>query len=269
VHEPPDFLERAKVLLTLCRKIHNNEGEYKASGNMTNTSRNDAKTIASIAVFAALYAVLGYIPLFYIFGSYGQLITASLVVAPIIGIILGPAGGCLAVAIGGIVGMVITGSTPLGIFTFLPGALDALCTGLAFRGKWYISAAIFATFIVAFAALPSIGDARWFVWFDAVGLFLLLSPATTLAAEYIRTFNAQKLVMGMGIFAFIGVLADHIIGSFIYQSAIAPLPQGVWTTVAFIYPVERLLVTIAAAIVGAAIIRGVHAAGLTVGEAII
>jgi len=228
----------------------------------------NTKSIAFIAIFAALYAVLGYLPLFYIFGAYGQFITASLIIAPIIGIILGPLGGALAVAIGGLVGMAITGNAPMGIFTFLPGTFDAVCTGLAFRGKWYVSAIIFTAFIIAFAALPSIGDARYFVWFHAVALFLLLSPATTLATEYIRTFNAQKLVLGVGIFAFIGVLVDHIVGSLIYQSIIAPLPPSTWEAVAFIYPVERLLVTIVAAITGAAIIRGVKTTGLTIGEAI-
>jgi len=228
----------------------------------------NTKSIAFIAIFAALYAVLGYLPLFYIFGAYGQFITASLIIAPIIGIILGPVGGALAVAIGGLVGMAITGNAPMGIFTFLPGTFDAVCTGLAFRGKWYISAIIFTAFIIAFAALPSIGDARYFVWFHAVALFLLLSPATTLATEYVKTFNAQKLVLGVGIFAFIGVLVDHIVGSLIYQSIIAPLPPSIWEAVAFIYPVERLLVTIVAAIAGAAIIRGVKSTGLTIGEAI-
>jgi len=236
---------------------------------MTLQPKISTKSIAFIAVFAALYTILGYVPLFYIFGAYGQFITASLIVAPIIGIILGPVGGTLAVAIGGLVGMTITGNAPMGIFTFLPGTFGAFCTGLTFRGKWYISAIIFAAFIIAFAALPSIGDAKYFVWFHAVALFLLLSPATTLATEYIRTFNAQKLVLGMGIFAFIGVLVDHIVGSFIYQSIIAPLPPAVWETVAFIYPVERLLVTIVSAIVGAAIIRGVKTTGLTIGEAIV
>lgn len=258
-----------QVLLMLCKKIHSIEPCYTTSENMTEKTKINAKSIAFIAIFAALYTVLGYIPLFYIFGAYGQFMTASLVIAPIIGIILGPVGGAISVAIGGLVGMALTGNAPMSIFTFLPGTLDALCIGLAFRGKRYISGAIFALFIVAFAALPNIGSARYFVWFDALALFLLLSPATTIATEYIKSFNPQKLVMGIGIFAFIGVLVDHIVGSFIYQSAIATLPPSVWEAVAFIYPVERLLVTIVAAIIGAAIVRGVRTTGLTIGEAIV
>lgn len=248
---------------------------------MHSQSRIATKSVALIAIFAALYAVLGTVPMFYIFGAYGQFITAALVVAPIIGIVLGPAGGVLAVTIGGLAGMAVTGNTPMGIFSFLPGAFDALCTGLAFRGKWYLSAMVFAAFILAFVALPSIGDAKYFVWFIVVGLFLLLSPATTLAARYIRTFNVQKLnllpfktfnveklVLGVAIFALIGVLVDEIVGSFIYQAVIAPLPPAEWEAVAFVYPVERLLATIVAAIMGAAIIRGVRPLGIKIGEAI-
>jgi hypothetical protein len=76
-------------------------------------------------------------------------------------------------------------------------------------------------------------------------------------------------VLGVGIFAFIGVLIDHIVGSFIFQSAIAPLAPSVWEAVAFIYPVERVLAAIVAAIIGAAIIRGVKTTGLKIGEAIV
>jgi hypothetical protein len=253
----------------LCKKIHSNELSYIKGESMPSQLKISTKSTAFIAMFAALYAVLGYVPLFYIFGAYGQFMTAALIIAPVIGIILGPVGGVLAVSIGGLVGMAITGNAPMGIFTFLPGAFDALCVGLAFRGKWYFSAILFSVFIMAFAALPSIGEARYFVWFHLVALFLLLSPATTLATQYVRTFNAQKLVLGVGIFAFIGVLIDHIVGSFLYQVAITPLAPGVWEAVAFIYPVERVLATIVAAIIGAAIIRGVKTTGLTIGEVIV
>jgi uncharacterized membrane protein len=235
---------------------------------MTIQLKLNTKFIAFIAIFAALYTVLGCVPLFYIFGSYGTFITAALLIAPIIGIVLGPVGGALSVTIGGLAGMAITGNAPMGIFTFLPGMFDALCTGLTFRGKRYVSAIIFGAFIIAFAALPSIDGAIYFIWLHVIALFLLLSPAPTLAVKYIKTFNPQKLVLGVGILAFIGVLEDHIVGNFIYQSIIAPLPPSVWEAVAFVYPVERLLATIGAAIIGAAVIRGVKATGLTLGEAI-
>jgi len=223
------------------------------------------RDVASISVFAALYAALGFIPLFYIFGAYGQFITAALILAPITGIILGPVGGTLAIAIGGIAGMSITGNMPMGIFSFLPGTFDALCVGLAFRGKWYASAAIFAVFIVAFAMLPSIGTAKYFIWFDAFALLILLSPASTLAKEYVKNNDPQKIVMGVGILAFIGVLIDHIVGSLFFQ-ILTPLPQSIWEAVAFIYPIERVLVTIVATIIGAGIIKGIRASGLKIGE---
>jgi len=223
------------------------------------------RDIASVSVFATLYVVLGFIPLFYIFGAYGQFITAALILAPITGIVLGPVGGTLAIAIGGIAGMAITGNMPMGPFSFLPGTLDALCVGLAFRGRWYASAAIFAVFILAFAALPSIGAAKYFVWFHAFALLILLSPASTVAREYLKNDDPQKVVMGAGILVFIGVLIDHIVGSFFFQ-ILTPLPPSVWEMVAFIYPIERVLVTIVATIIGAGIIKGITAWGFKIGE---
>ncbi len=73
--------------------------------------------------------------------------------------------------------------------------------------------------------------------------------------------------MGVSILAFIGVLVDHIVGSLIFQS-LTPLDPTVWEAVAFVYPIERLLVTVVAAILGAGIIRGVRTSGLKLGETI-
>lgn len=73
--------------------------------------------------------------------------------------------------------------------------------------------------------------------------------------------------MGVSILAFIGVLVDHIVGSLIFQS-LTPLDPTVWEAVAFVYPIERLLVTVVAAILGAGIIRGVRTSSLKLGETI-
>lgn len=226
-----------------------------------------AKDVAFISVFAALYTVLGLIPLFYLFGAYGQFITASLIIAPIIGIILGPIGGTLSVVIGGIAGMAITGNMPIGIFSFVPGTVDALCTGLTFRGRWYASAAIFGSFIIAFAALPSIDSVRYYVWLHALALLILMSPASRLAVRYLRGSDSRELVFGVGILAFIGVLSDHIAGSLLFQ-LLTPLPQSTWEAIAFVYPIERLLATIAAAIIGGGLIKAMKRAGWQIGEII-
>ena len=223
--------------------------------------------VALISVFAALYVVLGMLPLFYIFGAYGNFITAALVLAPIAGIVLGPVGGTMSVIIGGIAGMAITGNMPMGIFSFLPGAFNALCIGLVFRGKWYASAAILAVFIVAFIALPSIQTAKYFIWFDAVALLVLLSPASTMAKKYVKNKDPQKIVLGVGILTFIGVSVDHVVGSLIFQ-ILTPLPPSVWEGLAFVYPIERLLVIIVATIIGAGIIKAMSASRLEIGQAL-
>ena len=223
--------------------------------------------VALVSLFAALYVVLGTLPLFYIFGSYGTFITAALILAPIAGIVLGPVGGTVSVIVGGIAGMAITGNMPMGVFSFLPGALNALCIGLVFRGKWYFSAAIFAAFIIGFIALPSIDTAKWVIWFDAFALFVLISPASTIARKYVKNKDPQKIVLGVGILTFIGVLVDHAVGSLIFQ-ALTPLPTEVWEGLALVYPIERLLVTIVATIIGAGVIKAMSTSGLKIGQAL-
>ena len=231
--------------------------------NMPNTI-----SIALIAVFAALYTVLGFVPLFYIFGAYGQFITASLILAPIIGIILGPVGGTLATIIGGIAGMYLTGNMPMGIFSFIPGVMDTLCVGLIFRKKWYISALIFGILIISFAMLPSIGEAKYYVWFHTIALLTLLSPASNLSVDFIKSDDPQKIFLGVSILVFIGVLIDHITGSLLFQ-LLSPLPPQVWEGMAFVYPVERLLVTVLATIIGAGVVKAVLVSGLKIGKGLI
>ncbi|UCC33035.1 MAG: hypothetical protein JSW53_04400 [Candidatus Bathyarchaeota archaeon] len=215
------------------------------------------------SVFAALHVILSQIPLFYIFGAYGQFMPASLIVTPAIGLVLGPILGATATAIGGIASMIITGNMPLGVFSFLPGMFNALCVGLILRRKRYISAAIFAAFTTALALLPSLSAVRYYVWLHFIALAVLLSPASMLAVKYVKEADQKKSVLGTGILAFVGVLIQHAVGSFIFQ-LLTPLPQAMLETLAFIYPVERLLATIAATIVGVAIIRGVRASGFRI-----
>lgn len=223
--------------------------------------------VTFVAIFAGLYAVLGYIPLFYILGTYGQYMSANLIIVPIIGIVLGPVGGTLAAAIGGVIGMIVTGNMPLSVFSFLPGTFHALCIGLTFRGKRYASATIFAVFILAFTLLPSIGAVKYFVWLHVFALLLLLSAAPTLAVKYVKGTSYQKLLVGVGILAFIGVLIQHIVGSFIFQ-LLTVSDEHLWATLAFFYPIERLLATIVVAIIGAGVVRGVKASGFKIGQAI-
>lgn len=220
--------------------------------------------VTFVSIFAAVYAVLGQIPLFYIFGVYGQYMPANLVIAPIIGIVLGPLGGMLAAAIGGVVGMLVTGNMPLGIFSFLPGTFDAFCTGLTFRGKRYASASVFASFILAFSLLPSIGAVRYYVWLHVFALLLLLSPVSTLAVKYVKGTSPKDLFLGVGILAFIGVLIQHIVGSFIFQ-LLTMSDESYWATLALFYPIERLLATIVAAIAGAGIFKAIKASGFKEG----
>lgn len=223
---------------------------------------------ALIAVFAALYAVLGFVPLFYIFGAYGQFITASLILAPIIGIILGPAGGTLATIIGGVAGMYLTGNMPMGVFSFIPGVIGTLCVGLIFRRKWYLSALIFGVLIVIFAMLPSIGEAKYYIWFHSIALLVLLSPASNLSVDFIKSNDPQKIFLGVSILAFIGVLVDHITGSLLFQ-LLSPLPPQVLEGIAFVYPLERVLITVLATIMGAGVVKALSASGLEIGKGLI
>jgi biotin transporter BioY len=68
-------------------------------------AKSVAKNIALVSVFAPLYTIFTFWSLIPVVDALGKFITMAVIVAPLIGIILGPYLGVLSVAVGGIVGL--------------------------------------------------------------------------------------------------------------------------------------------------------------------
>ena len=134
---------------------------------------------ALTGIFAAVHLVITLIPFTIAIGGGGS-ISFGMVSAPIIGFLLGPFFGVIAVVIGSILAMFINSSIAiLGPFTVLATAAGAFAAG-AMRTKIRITVPII--FIVAFGiylASPVGVAVPLFIWFHLI-VFVVFTTAASL-----------------------------------------------------------------------------------------
>ena len=107
-----------------------------------------------------------------------------------------------------------------------------------------------------------------FLWLH---LILLCSMAVIVLIPPIRRRILESETPWVWVFfiAFSGTMSDQITGSFFFQAVSAPilfggyLPAEIWIIIAFIYPIERLIIAIATTIIGVVVIRALREIGFT------
>ena len=222
------------------------------------------KQIALLTIFTALYIVLRFIPFSMLIGPTGGFLSLSDFLAPIYGILLGPYFGGLSVILGnfGAIGMGRTISF-YGL-DFLPDFMAAISTGFLYqnrRSKWAIvvaiNAALLGIFLVNPLTMVFISSVP-FAWLHIVAFIILLSPLSLMAAKWLQTLNYRKVVVGVALFAFMGAMIQHLMGNILFEVVLGQVTgsipsaayPGIWTSVFLVYPVERLILIIAATGIG-------------------
>ena len=248
-----------------------------------------------VASFSALYVGFRLIPTFPMFGIPGAYFRAGDFLAPLFGIILGPFLGPLAVTIGTVIGF--SGAPPIFLgLDFLPGASSAAIVGLVTRRKRVQSTVLNITILLVFVLLPftslliPVGSILVpYVWLHLVGLFLLASPVTKWASREINSnwsgTNVKMPSLGrlqsnyywrhfwaFFALAFPATLAQHLAGGILTQLVVGINFNSVpghyhtwlafWTFLFWIYPVERTIISVAAALIGSAAVLALKVSGL-------
>ncbi len=241
----------------------------------TANSRIPAKKLALVCVFAPLCTVFSFWSLFPIIGAVGLSIKVTAIIAPMIGIILGPYFGALAVALGGFIGISLAQAGPFGPFSFVPWMATAFCSGLVYNHRWRLTAVLYSALLLIFAFYPAVGPAwlyPYFIWFQLVGLAILISPLQSRAILLSQQTSTRELILGVGVTALISVLFGHIAGSMMFEAMYWPalIPEvsewiPLWQTLTLIYPIERMIITIIVAIIGVPIIKALKAEGYKMG----
>lgn len=221
-----------------------------------------ALNVASIAIFAAFQALLSIFPFTITVGVSGQ-ITLGVIGGSLIGILLGPITGGISVLIGSLAGVFLNPAGALfGIFTIIPPFLGAFGAGCIKIKKGYLAGLVILTFLVIFYAHPSGQVAYVYPWLHIIGLIVAFSPLAHLAGSTFSSPETTRLIFGIEIAAFIGVITDHIVGSSIAIWYFSPyLTPEILYTITPIYPIERLVALIIASVIAAPVYYSMVKAG--------
>jgi len=229
------------------------------------TRKLATKDVALIVCFTALYAVFSSIPIFQILGVPSKAITAAAITAPIIGVLLGPYMGTLSATLGGVI------SSFAGYFyppSFISGIITTLCAGLISKGKRILCILVYLLLLAVFAFYPSIGPAWLFplsLWFQIVGLLILITPLQSTADKYLKSNKNSRLLLAFFITSLASTLAGQISGSLAFIP-ISSFPTegwtGLWQGLTVLYPIERTIIAIVSALIGAPLLRVLKSSNL-------
>jgi hypothetical protein len=235
------------------------------------------KQIALLAIFTALYIVLRFIPYSLLIGGAGGYLSFSDFLAPIIGLLLGPYFGGLAVLLGNF-GALGFGRTPvfssIPFVDFLPDLIAAVSVGFLVQRKWWpvvaLNAGLLALFLVdpltsIFVTVPGTTISIPFAWLHIAAFIVLLSPLGRWAGKWVATSAKTQLVTaGFVILAFIGTMMQHLTGNLLFEISFGQIGNppiiptaawpAEWTGVLFAYPVERTILIVCAVLVGVPLI---------------
>jgi hypothetical protein len=224
-------------------------------------SRSVAYPWALTGIFAAVHWVITLIPFNLSIGGGGE-ISFGLVSAPIVGFLLGPFFGVIAVLIGSLLAISINPLIAvLGPLTILATASGAFAAG-AMRTK--IRFVIPLMFIVAMGVylISPVGVAvPAFIWFHIIAfllslLFVIPSISTKLISPLNLEINTDRWMMfvSIWIFCLVAVTLDQVTGSAIggwYLPPIWGLPVmvGYFEFAILLYAFERIVASLIVAVV--------------------
>ncbi|MGQ9530049.1 MAG: hypothetical protein ACUVQX_00685 [Candidatus Bathycorpusculaceae bacterium] len=213
--------------------------------------------------FTALYAVLSFAPLSQIVGLFSKAITAANLIAPIIGMVLEAYLGVFSTLFGGIIALFFSPYfSPPGLAA---GVITSLCAGLLYSHKRFACAFIYFSLLFIFSFYPFIGPVWLYpplIWFQLIGFIILVSPIQSMALKNLNSNSETKLFSGFFITFLTSTLAGQIAGSFTFELISWPIFtadlnvwRGYWQVITFLYPVERIIIALGAALIGLPLYR--------------
>lgn len=232
--------------------------------------RLETKEVALLISFTALYAYFSFIPAFRIIGLESKAITLAAITAPIVGVILGPYLGTLSALLGGMVGFFAGHFSTL---SFVSGIVTAVFAGLLYTKKRSICALMYFSLLFLFGFYPFVGSV-WlyppFMWFQLIGFLVLVSPLQSMASKNIqKSSNTSKLLCAFFIVFLTSTLAGQIAGSLVFELISWPIFMAdvnfwtdLWQLLTLIYPIERIIIALIAALIGVSIYKVLLSANL-------
>lgn len=181
------------------------------------------KQVALMSAFAALIVIFTRLPGVPIIGAPDARLQLSVVLYPLVGVLLGGRIGAMTVLIGNFVSWAIPPSTLLGFLMIPPGALAALVSGSLRSEKgifnWKLASIVLGVLNVSWY-LTSVGsEAPLYPILHWTALVLVILFRGRIRV-FLEDVSRLRTLIGMGICAFAGLMADSMAGNLIFIYAV-------------------------------------------------
>jgi len=227
--------------------------------------RIGTRKLATVAIFAALYAVLNLIPVSRLVGSVSFLTMAN-VFSPVAGMLLGPFTGGLSVLVGTLVSFALGKTVAFDGLDFIPGVIAAVTAGYAIQGKVFrvagLSALLFSIYLVdplsaIFIEVGSVPVPYLWMHLLAAVVFVVASLANKRRAGFV---SLAALVVSI---VFVSTMNAHVAGGIMAENVLVRInhftPEGgmvgYWTSIFAAYPIERLFFTIVGSVLAIGVLK--------------
>ena len=226
--------------------------------------RRRAAVVAAASVFAALYAVLGAIPISRLVLGQGNFLTASNFVTPLSGMLFGPVVGGLSALVGDLIdsgaGYVSLAGTGLAILA--ADVATVVTAGLAFSGRRTAAVALPLVVLALYWTDPLsvlfVGPIP-FTWLHMLSVAALM-PLLVLEARGAVSKLNPAFVVGVTFAALMcGQLTGTLVGQNLAVRVYGVLTAQDWRSLVPVffplYPVERIFFTVVGSLVSVPVLR--------------
>ena len=223
---------------------------------------------AVIAVWAALMAAASLLPAFPIVGT-GATFNIANCLTPLAGIFFGPWAGAIAAGVGAFIGQLIAPHTVLfGPLQFTIAIMGAMASGFAMQRKWWFSFLIITLLGGVWYLLPN-GRGAWATpLLYIVGYVgILVGWLVSRKQNALLSPNRAKMALGILCASVAGIIVTQAMGN-LWALIFFQLPPAIWFTVLAVAPVERILFSVGAMIIGTPLLIGLPKIGIPVGPMI-
>ena len=226
--------------------------------------------VAYLAVWAAVYAVASILPAIPLVG--GGTFGGQEFILTLAGILFGPIAGAIAATVGGLLASFIGPATAyFGFATFYPHTIGALAAGLLMlntRNARIATLVIYVIALLAWPLLPMFSAIGGYVYAKAAYWPMYLTGLVGIwfspwAVSKIRELQPVPTSIGVAVISWTAYMINHVYLSLGWSFLFPEGPdQWVFAFWSGIVPGQRILLTVISVVIGAAVIIGLHRAGI-------
>lgn len=230
---------------------------------------NPSRTVAFVAVFAALTTVLDIIPAFGF--TSGVWDSWAFLLSPIVGILLGPYLGAVSVGLGSFLGHAILPRNTIEFLFMIGLSFGAAAAGFVYQRKWKPVLGIYTAMLLGYFIYPVSWELPlWGIW-DILVAYVIILVFSIVTSKGIWSNISERYKLLMLVFCCVIALETDIlfrvfvlvpgqIWWFYYAMTPADL-AWLWISAGFITPIKVVMATIVVVTLGRQLLRTLEQQG--------